>query len=477
VKRTLVEPRTVKGLQDVLPEACRVRRAVTDVIERVFQRYGFLPLDTPAIEYLDTLLGTGGENINKELFRFESPEGETVALRFDLTVPFARLLAQYPDKIKTPFRRYAIGPVWRADKPGPWRFRQFTQLDADVAGADTVAVDAELVAIVHEIMQGLGARLYTVLINNRKLIDAMLESCGVAEPDRHKHILRVIDKLAKVGIDNVRLELGPGRIDESGDPIPGVKLDEPTIDRICEFIYIAGQSRAEVVSKLEAALPDSPLAADALAEMRECDAALTALNVPDAHAQFTPSLARGLDYYTGLVFEIVFPDAPEFGSVGGGGRYNGLVDRFDPQSIPCTGISLGLERLLGALAHVGAAPPCEPATQVLVVTMGNVPRAETLKIAAELRAGGLRTEAFFASKKKMKMSNQLSHADWHGIPVAVIIGEDELANDQVSVKDLFAGKAEREDIEDREAYLKAGKTGQVTVPRSEMLTTVRAMLA
>ena len=477
VKRTLVEPRTVKGVQDLLPDRCMARRAVMATIEQIFRSYGYLPIETPAIEYLETLLGTGGENINKELFRFETPEDETVALRFDLTVPFARVLSQYPDAIKTPFRRYAIGPVWRADKPGPWRFRQFTQLDADVAGADTVAVDAELVAIAHEALQALGAKRYAVLINNRKLIDALLERCGIADVDRQKHVLRVIDKLGKVGIDNIRLELGPGRVDESGDPIPGVKLGSDIIDRICDFIHIDAASRAQVVESLQRALPDSPLAQEALAEMREFDAALNALNVPDANAVFSPSLARGLDYYTGPVFEIVIPDAPEFGSVGGGGRYNGLVDRFAAQSIPCSGISMGLERLMGALAATGALPDPEPVTQALVVTMGNVPRSETLKVAAELRLAGIRTEAFFASKKKMKMSNQLSHADAHRIPVAVILGEDELAQNQVSIKDLVTGKDEREDIQERDAYLKAGKTGQVTVSREAMVTTVRGILA
>lgn len=477
MKRTFVEPRTVKGVQDLLPRHCLARRTVIETVERIYRSYGFLPVETPAMEYLDTLLGTGGENINKELFRFETPESEPVALRFDLTVPFARVLAQYPDAIKTPFRRYAIGPVWRADKPGPWRFRQFTQLDADVAGADTVAVDAELVAIVHEALQALGAKRYAVLINNRKLIDALLEACGITDEDRQKHVLRVIDKLAKVGIDNIRLELGPGRIDESGDPIPGVKLEHRVIDRICDFIHIGATTRGGVVEALRQGLPDSTLAREALADMHELDAALNALNVPDTNAPFSPSLARGLDYYTGPVFEIIFPDAPEFGSVGGGGRYNGLVDRFNPQSIPCSGISMGLERLMGALEATGALSDPEPVTQALVVTMGNVPRAETLKLAAELRAGGIRTEAYFASKKKMKMSNQLSHADTHRIPVALILGEDEWTQNLVSVKDLVLGKEDREDIQDRDAYLQAGKTGQVTVPRSAVVATVREILA
>lgn len=475
-KKKLVEPQTLKGFQDLLPEDVLPRRQVIATIEENFQRYGFSPLETPALEHLETLLGTGGENTNKELFRLESPEEDPIALRFDLTVPFARLMAQYPDRLKTPFRRYAIGPVWRADKPGPGRFRQFTQLDVDAAGTDAIAVDAEMIAVMHGIMTALKAPSHRVLINNRKLIDALLEDCGIADADRQKHVLRVVDKLAKVGVDNIRLELGPGRVDDSGDPIRGVELAPEVIEKILGFIAIEGADRMGVVAHLREALPESKLTTEALAEMEELATCLDALGVPEENAVFDPSLARGLDYYTGPVFEMVLPTAPQFGSVGGGGRYNQLVERFVNRPMACTGMSIGLDRLMAALTHLGAVAPVSTPVQALVVTMGKVARADTLKVAAELRMAGINTETFFAARKKMQMSNQLSHADHYGIPVAVIIGEDEVANGVVSVKDLRAGKEGREDIADREAYLAAGKTGQVTVSREEMVATVRALL-
>lgn len=475
-KISRVEPRTLKGFQDFLPEDLLARKTVIRTIESVFARYGFVPLDTPALEYLDTLLGAGGEGANKELFRLESPEGEPIALRFDLTVPFARLLAQYPERLKTPCRRYALGPVWRADKPGPGRFREFTQFDIDAAGAADVAVDAEIVAIMCEVMQAVGAAEYIVLVNNRRLIDALLEGCGIVDEAKQKHVLRVIDKLGKVGLDNIRLELADGRIDESGDPIPGVHLDAGTIEKILNFVGVSGASRAEVIEHLVSALPDTDAARAALGEMRDLAAALTALGIAEEHARFDPSLARGLDYYTGPVFETVLPNAPEFGSVMGGGRYNRLVERFLDRPIPCTGMSVGLDRLLAALAHLGLTPTARTTTQVLVVTMGNVPKSESLRLAAELRAAGYRTEVYFAAKKKMGLKFQLAHADHWAIPVAVILGEDELAGGVVSVKDLDAGKKEREHIEDREAYREAGKAGQVTVPRAEMLDAVRSLL-
>ncbi|MBI2423567.1 MAG: histidine--tRNA ligase [Candidatus Hydrogenedentes bacterium] len=470
-----VEPRILKGFQDLLPAQLLPRKEVISRIERIFQRYGFSPLESPALEYLDILLGPGGEGANKELFRLQSPEEEDIALRFDLTVPFARMMAQYPDRLKPPFRRYAIGPVWRADKPGPGRFRQFTQFDIDVAGSPVVSVDAEIIAIMCAIMAELAVPDYCVLINNRKVIDALLEDCGIVSLDQQKHVLRVIDKLAKVGEENVRLELGPGRVDESGDPIPGVQLSPPVIDRILQYVAITGASRAEVLDRLRSFLPQSPHAHEALEELEEIDAALQALDISETHARFDPSLARGLDYYTGPVFEMILPTAPQFGSVMAGGRYNQLVERFKAQPMPCTGMSVGLDRLLAALDCLGQVQAAATPTQVLVVTMGKVPRNETLRLAQELRNAGFNTETYLASKKKMQMGNQLSHADHYQIPVAVIIGEDELARGEVSVKDLREGKEAREDIEDREAYRQAGKAGQVTVARSVLIETVQKL--
>jgi histidyl-tRNA synthetase len=474
IDRQLVEPRTLKGLQDLLPEDLIPRKAVIQSIETVFQRYGFVPLETPALEYLDVLLGTGGEETNKELFRLESPEGEPIALRFDLTVPFARLLAQYPDRLKAPVRRYALGSVWRADKPGPGRFRQFTQFDVDIAGAESIAADGEIVAVMCEVMAALGVEDYRAVVNNRRLIDALLESVGITDPARQKHVLRVLDKLQKVGLDNIRRELGDGRIDDSGDPIPGVRLDANTIDQLLAFIAVKGETRAEVVANLAKVLPESEATTRALDEMRELDAALQALGIAETNAVFDPSLARGLDYYTGPVYEMVLPNARQFGSVMGGGRYDQLVERFMDRPITCTGMAVGLDRLVAALTQLGLVPKAKTTVQALVVTMGAVPKSESLRLAKELRDAGINTEVYLGAKAGMKA--QFSHADRWEIPVGVIIGEDEIAKGVVSIKDLLAGKQQRENIEDREEYRKAGRTAQVTVPRSEMVQTVLDLL-
>lgn len=470
-----VEPRTLKGFQDRLPENVIPRKAILQQIETVLQRYGFVPVETPAIEYLDTLLGTGGEETNKELFQLESPEGDKIALRFDLTVPFARLLAQYPDRLKVPFRRYATGSVWRADKPGPGRFREFTQFDADAAGSDSVAVDAEIMAVMCEVMAALGATDYTVIFNNRKLLDALVAGHGITEPRQQKHVLRVVDKLAKVGMDNVRMELGEGRIDDSGDPIPGVHLDKETIDHIVRFITMAADTRTEMLSKLEDLLPSCELKEQAVIETRDMLEALDALGVDERHARFSPSLTRGLDYYTGPVFEMILPTAPEFGSVMGGGRYNQLVERFMERPIPGTGVGIGVDRLIAALTHLGVVAPAKTTTQVLVASVGNVAPRHVLEMATELRAAGLCVQSYLGPKAGLR--KQLSHADHYEIPVAVILGEDELAKGLVAIKDLLAGKQQREGIADHDAYRQAGTSTQVTVPRENAAAEVRRLLA
>jgi len=468
-----VTPRTIKGFQDLLPEDLIHRKALIAKIEAIFEKYGFVPLETPALEHLDVLMGTGGEETNKDLFRLESPEGEDISLRFDLTVPFSRLLAQYPDKMKVPVRRYAIGPVWRADKPGPGRFRQFTQFDIDAAGADNVAVDGEIISIMCEVMQAAGASSFRVLINNRKLIDALLIGAGITELEKQKHVLRVVDKLAKVGLDCVREELADGRIDKSGDPIPGVHLVPDQIEKIIEFISTRGTSRTNIVDNLEAILPDADNTKEAIAEMRELAEVLNALGVEEDHAWFSPSLTRGLDYYTGPVFETVIPKAPKFGSVMGGGRYNGLVGRFLDRDIPSTGMSVGLDRLMATLTKLKSVKPVKSTVQALIVGLG-ISSTEALHLAAELREADINTEAYFS--KKMKMKDQLAHADRLGIPIAIIVGQDELAKGEVAIKDLITGKKLKEDIKEREAYRAAGKNTQVTVTRSEMVATVREML-
>jgi histidyl-tRNA synthetase len=485
----LVEPQTLKGFQDLLPPDMILRNQVVRKIQDVYERYCFLPIDTPVLEHLGTLVGVGGEEANKSMFRLDSPEEEPVAMRFDLTVPFARLIAQYADKLPLPFRRYHVGPVFRADKPGPGRFRQFTQLDIDAAGSASVAVDAEIVAAMCDAMRavGLGGKgessttRFQVRINNRRLVDALLEDAGITSRETAIHVLRVVDKLQKVGVDNVRKELGEGRVDESGDKIRGVRLPAGVIDKVLAFIALTGGTRIEVTDRLAATLSQSQTATTAVQQMREMAAALEGLKVPEHDAIFDPSLTRGLDYYTGPVFEAWLPGAPEFGSIMGGGRYDGLVTRFSDRAIPATGASIGLDRFLAALVHLGVLKPVNTTVKVLIIQFPGMPVGELLAVAAELRDAGIATQLYFKPDveglAKANMKAQLAYANAAGIPVAVIVGEDELKNGVVSIKDLNAGMTQRSDIQDREEYRKAGKSGQHTVPRGDLVKVVREILA
>ncbi len=487
-----VIPQTLKGFQDYLPEEMIARQSVIDKIRTVYERYGFVPVDTPILEYLVTLIGTGGEETNKEMFRLESAEREPIAMRFDLTVPFSRLIAQYPQKIPLPFRRYHVGPVFRDDKPGPGRFRQFTQFDLDVAGCDSVAVDAEIIAAICDVMKEIGVDeegVFQVSVNNRKLFDALLSGCDSQVMEKERHILRVVDKLKKVGIENIQKELGEGRIDESGDPIRGVGLPPQAIDRIIAFIshrlYPSedGASRAgragrtgrgAVMEALAGQLPNSEIAKLAIREMFDLAGHMESLKITEDQAIFDPALARGLDYYTGPIFEASWVAAPEFGSFMGGGRYNNLAGRFMTSPIPATGASIGIDRFMAALTHLGKTET-RTTTQVLVVSLPGTPVDALLSLACMLRAQNIPTEIYFGALRE-NMRNQMAFANQRGIPVAVILGEDELKADTVSVKDLKVGMEKRVGLQDREAFRSAGKSGQMTVPRSQLIHTVQQML-
>jgi histidyl-tRNA synthetase len=472
-----VIPQTLKGFQDYLPEEMVARQAVLDKIRAVYERYGFAPVDTPILEYLVTLIGTGGDETNKQMFRLESAEREPIAMRFDLTVPFSRLIAQYPQQIPLPFRRYHMGPVFRDDKPGPGRFRQFTQFDLDAAGSDSVAVDAEIIAAICDVMKELDlheAGVFQVSVNNRKLFDALLSGCDSNTREKERHILRVVDKLKKVGMEAVRQELGDGRVDESGDPIRGVGLSVQAIDLILAFIAEHKKSRGAVVESLAGQLPNSEASTGAIREMFELAGHMESLKIPEYQAIFDPALARGLDYYTGPIFEATWVTAPEFGSFMGGGRYNKLAERFMTSPIPATGASIGIDRFMSALAHMGKIKR-ETTTQVLIVSLPGTPVDPLLSLAGTLRAQKIPTEVYFGAHRE-SLRNQMAFANQRGIPVAVILGEDELKAGTVSVKDLKAGLEKRAALQDREAFRGAGKSGQFTVSQSQLIEAVQRIL-
>ncbi len=471
-----VEPRLLKGFQDQLPPKSKIRQEVIGKIISIYEKYGFTFIETPAIEIKEILLGPGGENINKEIFFLETPEGEPSCLRFDHTVPFARVIAQYPDKIKVPFRRYTIGSVWRADKPGIGRYREFLQMDIDIAGTPNTAADAEIIAIMVEVMRILGFKNFQVQINNRKLIDALLIQNGIKNIDTQKHILRVIDKLQKVGIENIRKELGEGRIDESGDPIKGVGLPDNIIDKIINFISIIGKTRKEIIQNIKKHLSEQLESQQSISTMEELDQYLSALDIQDTEASFSPSLTRGLDYYSGPVFEMTLKDAQHIGSVMGGGRYDGLVSRFTDKNIPCTGMSIGIDRLISAMEELQLFNTQKALYDVIITRIGKVPITEALSIAQELRNAHLRVSVYLGKKSKETLGEQLSHADHYNIPIAIILGEDELKRGEICIKDLHYGEKARENIKDRNQYREAGTVSQVTIPREKMLETITKLL-
>jgi len=475
-QKALVAPQTLKGFRDLMPGDMIARNSVVEKMRRVFEKYGFVPIDTPVLEHLPTLVGAEGEAADKELFRLTSPEGDPIAMRFDLTVPFARLLAQYPEELRLPFRRYHIGPVFRADKPESNRYRQFTQFDIDAAGSASVAVDAEIVAAMSEVIQQLGLAIgeYRIRVNNRKLVDALLTGCGVRDEKMQKDAKRAADKLLKVGMDNVRKELGEGRIDDSGDPIRGVGLPPDAIAKLIEFISVRADTREAMADSLRSVLPAIPESEAALRETAEFNAALASLCVNQTEAVLDPSLMRGLDIYTGPVFEASLGSAPEI-SFMGGGRYDKLVSRFSSASVPATGASIGLDRLMNTLVQTGKLKLVPTTTRVLVLALPRIQHSELLAVAGSLRQEGIPTEVFFL-EPQAAFRDQLSLANARQVPVAVILGEDELKAGTISVKDLRAGMQARVGIKDHGEYKKSGKSGQVTVPRADLVKTVKQLL-
>lgn len=485
----LVPPQTLRGFRDVLPEEMILRNEVIGKIRRVYESYGYLPIDTPVLELLTTLVGMGGDDTDKQIFQLTSPEDQQVGMRFDLTVPFARIVAQYGrNELRLPFRRYHIGPVFRADDPQPeqGRFRQFTQFDIDIAGTDSVAADAEIVAVMSAAFQALGLtaevadgsdRRYFIRLSSRKLVDAFLLGLGIDQPDQARHVMRVIDKRDKLSRAELVDELGGGRVDRSGDPIRGVGLDAGQISSILDFVATTGLSRRDVLSSLEKSIRASDLRDQAISTTALLGEHLEALGVSEAAAVLDPSLTRGLEYYTGTVFEGALPHGG-VGSIMGGGRYDGLVNRFLVESIPATGASIGLDRLITGLRNVGLNSVAGTVgAGVLVLVMPGVRESEASRVAAELRAGGLAAELYVGDAVG-RMGRQLAYANARGMAVAVIVGEDELQNGTVTVKDLATGGQARSDIVSNEEYRLAGASaGQQTVPRPELASAVRALLA
>ncbi len=478
---------TPRGFRDWFGPEVRARDAMLRAITEVYDRYGFDPLESSAIETVEALgkFLPDVDRPNEGVFAFQDDDETWLALRYDLTAPLARVYAQHQRDLPTPYRRYAVGPVWRNEKPGPGRFRQFTQCDADTVGAASVAADAEICAMLADALEAAGIARgdYLVRVNNRKILNGVLEAIGLgdAEADAQARgaVSRSVDKLDKLGAQGVRLLLGAGRKDESGDFTKGAGLAPEPIDLVMGFLEARRDSASATCAALRDLVGHTPVGAEGADELEEIATLLAAQGYGPERVVIDPSVVRGLGYYTGPVFEAeltfeIFDEkgrARQFGSVAGGGRYDDLVKRFTGQSTPATGVSIGVDRLLAALRAKGRLTEAAEGP-VVVCVMDRARMAQAQTLCAELRHAGIRAEAFLGGAN---MGKQLKYADKRASPVAVIEGEDEAARGALTLKDLRLGALLAAQIESNADW--KAQPAQVEIPRAELVAQVRAMLA
>jgi histidyl-tRNA synthetase len=415
----LIQPRTLKGFRDYPPELMIPRERLLEKARQVYRSYGFAPIDTPALEYTEILLGKGGEEINRLIYRFRDHGDRDVALRFDLTVPFARFAAQYIAKLGTPFKRYAMGPVWRGENTAHGRYREFWQCDFDTIGTTSNASDIEVALVIHDLMRALGFERFEVRINNRLVLNGLLEEAGLA--GKTAPVLIALDKLSKVGPEAVCAEMA-----EKASVTPS------QAGRVLELAGMTG-TNAEILERLERDFGSNARAADGTRRLRELfDVARTA-GVPEERLKIDLSIARGLDYYTGTIYETFLSDLPGIGSVCSGGRYDNLAGLYTKQTLPGVGASLGLDRLLAAMEELNLLPKAATPAPVLVVQFSPERLGEYQRMARALRAQGIGVEVYPEAKK---VAQQFKYAESRGFRVALIAGPDEFDKGVWKIKDL-----------------------------------------
>ena len=489
-KESRPEARLPKGFVDTDSAELRTMSRMLATIRTVYESYGFEPLETPAIEYTDALgkFLPDQDRPNEGVFSFQDEDEQWLSLRYDLTAPLARYVAEHYDRLPKPYRRYAVGPVWRNEKPGPGRFRQFVQFDADTVGAESVAADAEICMLAADTLEKLGIARgqYRIRVNNRKVLDGVMEAAGLAgdaQAAKRLVVLRAIDKLDKFGLPGVKLLLGAGRKDESGDFTVGAGLEEKQSAAICAYLAVgtheggSGDGFAEWL----AAVGSSATGRQGVDELRQMQGMLRAAGYGPDRVAFEASVVRGLEYYTGPVFEaeLTFDVKNEdgqtvrFGSVGGGGRYDGLVARFKGTTIPATGFSIGVSRLLAALKSLGKAGAEAGSGPVVVLVMDKTELPRYQAMAQQLRTAGITAEMYLGSSG---MKAQMKYADRRQAPCVVIQGGDERAKGEVQIKDLIEGTRLSETISDSKAW-REGRPAQVSVPEARLVEAVKEILA
>lgn len=484
--------RNPRGFADKRGRDLTAERRIVARVSEVYERWGFEPLETPAFEYADALgkFLPDADRPNEGVFALQDDAGsdepgEWMALRYDHTAPLARFAAQTWETLPKPFRRYAYGPVWRNEKPGPGRFREFWQCDADTVGSDRPEADAEIIAMGCEGLRGAGldAGQAQIRVSNRKLFDGLFDAGGVTEAGQRLTALRAIDKFDRLGWDGVVQLLGEGRLDESGDYTKGAQLPAKVTAAIEAFLASANTPDLSRAETLDAVARSGDLGAAgeaALNELAAIDRALAAMSVGQDAVKFDPTIVRGLEYYTGAVFEAeLLLDTVDdkgrpvrFGSIGGGGRYDDLVARFTGQSTPATGFSFGVSRLASALRAAGRGAEDAVRGPVVVIVFSEDDMARYLTAVAELRAAGIAAELYLG---RAGMKAQMKYADRRGAPAVVILGGDEIAAGEVTIKDLDAGRAAAAAITDNDAW-KAQRPGQMKIPREGLVAAIKSII-
>jgi len=474
--------RLPRGFVDRTAQDIRATDAMIAKIREVYERYGFDPVETPMFEYTDCLgkFLPDTDRPNAGVFSVQDDDEQWMSLRYDLTAPLARHVAENINEIQLPFRSYRAGYVFRNEKPGPGRFRQFMQFDADSVGAPGVQADAEMCMMMADTMEALDIARgdYVIRVNNRKVLDGVLEAVGLGgeeNAERRLTVLRAIDKLDKFGAEGVKLLLGDGRKDESGDFTKGAGLDGEQAELVLGAI--SGAANAALKAR-------NPSFEAGIDELREIGAIFAACGYGPDRIKIDPSVVRGLEYYTGPVYEaeLLFDvtnekgESVQFGSVGGGGRYDGLIKRFTGRDVPATGFSIGVSRLMTALKNLGKLETSSVAAPVLVTVMDGDTEAlgRYQKMAQSLRNEGIRAEIYQGNWKKF--GNQLKYADRRGCPIAIIQGSEERANGKLQIKDLIEGRKQAAAIESNEEWRET-RPGQFEINEADLIAEVRTLLA
>jgi histidyl-tRNA synthetase len=437
----LIEPRTLRGFRDYPPNIMLARERLMEAARQVYRSYGFAPIDTPALEYAEILLGKGGAESDKQIYRFNDQGGRDVALRFDLTVPFARFAAQHIQRLGIPFKRYHLGPVWRGENTGHGRYREFWQCDFDTIGTTSNAADIEVVLVIHDLMLALGFDHFHIHVNQRLILNGLLEELGLSE--RARPLLTALDKLPKIGRDAVLAEM-----------VAQAKVGPPEAERVLELAEIQG-TNGEILDQVERQYRSNPRTSQGVARLRELLQVTRAAGVPEDKVRLDVGIARGLDYYTGTVYETFLDDRPSIGSVCSGGRYDNLAGLFTRQALPGVGASLGLDRLVAAMEELDLLPCIATPAPVLIVQFTGDRLGDYQQMGRRLREAGIGVEVYPEAKK---VGQQLQYAERRGFYVALIAGPDEFQQGVWKIKNL-------------------ARRQEVTVPVAGILDAVRKVLA